>query len=369
MKLSIEKNVLLEKLNLVQGIAERRATMPILSHILFKCSESRVNITATDLETTLSTWAEAEIEKNGNVSGMAIPARKLYEIIKELPEGTIEIEEIKNNWIELKTSSGNYKIAGLPGDDFPILPEIQTDDFFTIDTGILDELISKTIYSVSPDDLRRNLAGIYFEKTENGSLRLVATDGHRLSLAEKKTDEDVVLKSNVLVPRKAVSELRKLLKQLKSIKIGYEKNFFITTGEDLVLFSRIIDADFPDYKQVIPENSEIEIILSRDVFLSALKRVCVFSSEKTKSVKLNLENNSITLTSVSPDVGEAKESFNVDYQGEPKEVGFNGNYIIDVLETMSESEIKFLLTDELSPTVLKPAENDNYISVVMPMRI
>ena len=138
MKLSIEKNVLLEKLNLVQGIAERRATMPILSHILFKCSESRVNITATDLETTLSTWAEAEIEKNGNVSGMAIPARKLYEIIKELPEGTIEIEEIKNNWIELKTSSGNYKIAGLPGDDFPILPEIQTDDFFTIDTGILD---------------------------------------------------------------------------------------------------------------------------------------------------------------------------------------------------------------------------------------
>ena len=136
-----------------------------------------------------------------------------------------------------------------------------------------------------------------------------------------------------------------------------------------MLFSRLIDADFPDYKQVVPENSEIEIILNRDIFLSALKRVCVFSSEKTKSVKLNLENNSITLTSVSPDVGEAKETFGTSYQGEAKEVGFNGNYIIDVLETMNETEISFKLTDELSPTVLKPTDNNNYISVVMPMRI
>ena len=366
MKFTIEKKVLLEKLNLVQGIAERRATMPILSHILINCSENKVNITATDLETTLSIWADAKVEKE---SSMAIPARKLYEIIKELPEGNVQIEEIKNNWVELKTNSGSYKIAGLPGDDFPILPEIHTDDFFTIDSGILDELISKTIYCVSPDDLRRNLAGIYFEKTDSGTLRLVATDGHRLSLAEKKLDEDILLNSNVLVPRKAVTELRKILKQTKSIKIGYEKNFFITLGEDMVLFSRLIDADFPDYKQVIPENSEIEIILNRDVFLSALKRVCVFSSEKTKSVKLNLENNSITLTSVSPDVGEAIESFGTNYQGEAKEVGFNGNYIIDVLETMNETDIIFQLTDELSPTVLKPAENDNYISVVMPMRI
>ena len=366
MKLTIEKKVLLDKLNLVQGIAERRATMPILSHILVKCSENRVDITATDLETTLSTWTEAEVEKQ---SSMAIPARKLYEIIKELPDGQIQMEEIKNNWVELKTSSGSYKIAGLPGEDFPMLPEMQSEEFFSVDSEILDELVSKTIYCVSPDDLRRNLAGIYFEKTDDGSLRLVATDGHRLSMAEKKLDEDIVLNSSVLVPRKAVTELRKILKQVSKIKIGYEKNFFITLGEDLVLFSRLIDADFPDYKQVIPENSEIELSINRDVFLSALRRVCVFSSEKTKSVKLNLEKSTVTLTSVSPDVGEAKESFSTFYDGDSKEVGFNGNYIIEVLETMSETDIIFQLTDELSPTVLKPAENDNYISVVMPMRI
>jgi len=366
MKLTIEKKVLLEKLNLVQGIAERRATMPILSHILINCTENKINITATDLETTLSTWADANVEQESKI---AIPARKLFEIIKELPEGSIRLEEIKNNWVELKTNSGTYKIAGLPGEDFPILPEVHTEDFFTIDSNLLDELISKTIYCVSPDDLRRNLSGIYFEKTDNGNLRLVATDGHRLSLAEKKLDEDITLINNVLVPRKAVTELRKILKQLKTVSIGCEKNFFITKGEDIVLYSRLIDADFPDYKQVVPENSEIEIILNRDIFLSALKRVCVFSSEKTKSVKLNLENNSITLTSVSPDVGEAKETFGTSYQGEAKEVGFNGNYIIDVLETMNETEISFKLTDELSPTVLKPTDNNNYISVVMPMRI
>jgi len=366
MKLTIEKKVLLEKLNLVQGIAEKKATMPILSHILINCAENKINITATDLETTLSTWAEANVEQE---STMAIPARKLFEIIKELPEGSIQIEEIKNNWIELKTKTGIYKIAGLPGEDFPILPEVHTEDLFTIDSNLLDELISKTIYCVSPDDLRRNLSGIYFEKTDSGNLRLVATDGHRLSLAEKKLDEDIILTKNVIVPRKAVTELRKILKQLKTVSIGCEKSFFITQGEDMVLYSRLIDADFPDYKQVIPENSEIEIKLNRDIFLSALKRVCVFSSEKTKSVKLNLENNSITLTSVSPEVGEAKETFGTNYQGEAKEVGFNGNYIIDVLETMNETEISFKLTDELSPTILKPVDNNNYISVVMPMRI
>lgn len=366
MKFTIDKNTLLEKINLVQGIAERRATMPILSHILINCKGNKIKITATDLETTLTAWAEANVEEE---SSMAVPSRKLFEIIKELPEGNIEIEEIKNNWVELKTESGNYKIAGLPGEDFPVLPEIQTEEFFAVDSNILDELISKTIYCVSPDDLRRNLSGIFFEKVDDGSLRLVATDGHRLSLCQKKLDRDINFNNNVLVPRKAVIELRKILKQIPEVSIGCEKNFFITVGEDIVLFSRLIDADFPDYKQVIPEDSDIELIIDRGVFLSALKRVCIFSSEKTKGVKLSLEKDSITLTSTSPDVGEAKETFNTGYQGEAKEVGFNGNYIIDVLETINENEVSFKLTDELSPTILKPAGNDNYICVVMPMRI
>ena len=366
MKFSIDKQKLLEKLMLVQGIAERRATMPILSHVLINCTGNILKITATDLETTLTTWTEADIEQE---SSIAVPARKLFEIIRELSEGPVKFEEIKNNWIELTTNSGNYKIAGLPGDDFPIVPETATQDLFTIDSSELDDLISKTIYCVSSEDLRRNLSGIYFEKNGQNNLRLVATDGHRLSLVEKVLSNDIVLSSNVLVPRKAVSELRKILKQGESVKVGSEKNFFITMGEEMILFSRLIDADFPDYKQVIPEKSEFQLKVDKNVLLSALKRVCIFSSEKTKSVKITFDKNLMTLTSISPEVGEAKESLEINYEGELKEIGFNGNYLIDALETIDEDEIVFGISDELSPTLLKPESKDNYLCVVMPMRI
>jgi len=366
MKFSIDKQKLLEKLMLVQGIAERRATMPILSHVLISSEDNILKITATDLETTLTTWTEAKIEEE---SSIAVPARKLFEIIRELSDGPIQVEEIKNNWIELTTSSGNYKIAGLPGDDFPIVPEAATHNLFSIESSVLDNLISKTIYCVSSEDLRRNLSGIYFEKNGQNVLRLVATDGHRLSLVENVLSSDILLSSNVLVPRKAVSELRKLLKQGESVQIGSEKNFFITMGENMILFSRLIDADFPDYKQVVPEKSEFQLNLEKNQFLSALKRVCIFSSEKTKSVKITFDKNLITLTSVSPEVGEAKESFEINYEGEVKEIGFNGNYLIDALEAIDEDNIIFEISDELSPTLLKPEDKENYLCVVMPMRI
>lgn len=366
MKFSIEKQKLLEKLILVQGIAERRATMPILSHVLISCADNVLKITATDLETTLTTWTDAKIEEESNI---AVPARKLFEIIRELSEGPVQIEEIKNNWIELTTSSGNYKIAGLPGEDFPIVPEAVTENLFTIDSSLLDDLISKTIYCVSSEDLRRNLSGIYFEKNSQNNLRLVATDGHRLSLVENVLSSDIRLSNNVLVPRKAVSELRKILKLGESVQIGSEKNFFITAGEEMVLFSRLIDADFPDYKQVIPESSEFQLRFDKNVFLSALKRVCIFSSEKTKSVKITFDKNLITLTSVSPEVGEAKESFEIEYDGEVKEIGYNGNYLIDALEAIDEEDITFSFSDELSPTLLQPENKENYLCVVMPMRI
>jgi len=366
MKFTIDKQKLLEKLLLVQGIAERRATMPILPHVLLDCKENILKITATDLETTLTTWTDANIEEESSV---AVPARKLFEIIRELSDGPIQVEEIKNNWLELTTNSGNYKIAGLPGDDFPIVPEAATDDLFSIESSVLDDLISKTIYCVSADDLRRNLSGIYFEKNGQNNLRLVATDGHRLSLVENVLSSDIRLSNNVLVPRKAVAELRKILKQGESVQIGSEINFFITVGEDMILFSRLIDADFPDYKQVIPEETEFQLQLDKNMFLSALKRVCIFSSEKTKSVKITFEKNLLTLTSVSPEVGEAKESFEANYDGEVKEIGFNGNYLIDALEAIDEEGVTFGISDELSPTQLKPEGKENYICVVMPMRI
>lgn len=366
MKIKIDKENLSEKLSLVQGIAEKRATMPILSHVLISPKEDGLQITATDLETTLSVHCEATVE---NKKDIALPARKLFDIVRELPSGELQIEEIKNNWVEITTSSAAFKLAGLPGEDFPVVPEVSTDNLFEIESDLLDNMISKTIYCVSGDELRRNLSGIYFEKSDGNKLRLVATDGHRLSYVENELENDVVLQDNVLVPRKAVSELRRLLKYGENIKIGCEKNFFITMTKGIVLFSRLIDADFPDYNQVVPKSTKNKITLNRDQLLSALKRVSILSSEKTRSIKLSLSKDSLLLTSASPDVGEARESLPLNYNGGDLEIGFNARYLLDILETIDEEDINLEITDELSPTVLTPMGRSDYMCVVMPMRV
>jgi len=354
------------KLGLVQGISERRATMPVLSHVLVTLKNNKIEISATDLETTMSTWCDAKVEKEGS---LAIPARKLYEIVKELPDGEIEVEEIGNHWVEIRSSSANFKIAGLPSEDFPIVPELHPENLFSVESFLIEDMISKTIFAVSPDELRRNLAGIYFEESGEKNLRLVSTDGHRLSLVEKKIDGGVKFDKGFVVPKKGVAELRKVLRLSETVRIGVGDNFFMAEGENIVLIARLIDADFPDYKQVTPEVTKVTISIGRDELLSALKRVSILSSEKTRSVKLNIEKGAMTLISVSPEFGEAKESIALDYDGEPAELGFNARYLMDVLEAITQEKVQIGLIDELSPAVIRPDDDEVYMSVIMPMRV
>jgi DNA polymerase-3 subunit beta len=369
MKLRVEAINLSERLGLIQGITERRATMPVLSHVLVSASKGRaegITLTATDLETTMSAWCGASVSKEGS---LAIPARKLYEITKELPQGEIEIEEIGNHWMMLKTSRATFKIAGLPSEDFPSIPELSPDRLFSVESPLIDDMITKTIFAISPDDLRRNLAGIYMEKTGKQSLRFVATDGHRLSLVEKAISSDVKLEKGVVVPKKGVSELRKIVKLKDIVRIGCGKNFFMAEGDGIVLIVRLIDAEFPDYKQVIPEVTKNTFAVRQGEFLSALRRVSILSSDKTKSVKISIKNGEMTLVSVSPEIGEAKEIMPVEYNGDPIEIGFNARYLMDVLEVINEEEVQFGITDELSPAVIKPIGDEVYVSVIMPMRV
>lgn len=354
------------KLGLVQGISERRATMPVLSHVLINVNKNRIEISATDLETTMSTWLPAEVSKSGS---LAVPARKLYEIVKELESGDLEVEEIGNHWIEIRSSSAVFKIAGLPSDDFPIIPELHSDHLFSIESALLEEMIAKTIFAVSPDELRRNLAGIFFEEAGSKSLRLVSTDGHRLSLVERGLDSRVKFEKGFVVPKKGVAELRKVLKLSDKVRIGVGDNFFMAEGEDIVLMARLIDAEFPDYRQVTPEVTKATLTLKKDEFLGALKRVSILSSEKTRSVKFIINSKGMTLISVSPEVGEAKEAVPLEYSGEPMELGFNSRYLMDVLEVIAEERVQIGLIDELSPAVLRPEGDEVYLSVIMPMRV
>ena len=408
------------RLGLVQGISERRAAMPVLSHVLVTAKEDKIEICATDLETTMVTWCPADVVQQGS---LALPARKLFEIVRELlsgdsaREGEIEIDEIGNHWVEVKSLSTNFKIAGLPSEDFPIIPEFKSDSLFSLKSSVVEAMISKTIFAVSSDELRRNLAGIFFdgsnapnqslestrEGSQGSSLRLVATDGHRLSIVENGMDvvtsldkqsavegEQVVQDSEdaspeiisgfgegFVVPKKGVAELRKILRLSETVKIGLGENFFMAEGEEIILISRLIDADFPNYEQVIPKSSKTTITISSSEFLGALKRVSILSSEKTRGVKFKLDKDGITLVTISPEVGEAKELVPVEYSGEPMELGFNSRYLLDVLEVITHDKVQLGLTDELSPIVIKPdpetssgqVEGESYLSVIMPMRI
>jgi DNA polymerase-3 subunit beta len=398
MKFRVEAIKLAERLGLIQGIAERRATMPILSHVLVIASDGKIKLTVTDLETTMTTWCEGNVLKEG---GLTLPARKLYEIVKELSQGCgsdkeggklgnrrdwgsdkeggnlgnrlqgeIEIEEIGNHWTQIRSQSATFKIAGLPAEDFPSIPQLPLDNLFQIESRVLDDIIGKTIFAVSPDDMRRNLSGIYFEKGDGRTLRLVATDGHRLSLAEKGIEDDIKLKKGVVVPKKGVSELRKMVKLDESVKIGCGKTDFVAQSSEISLVVRLIDAEFPDYRQVIPENTKITFHVKRDEFLSALRRVSILSAERTKSIKMSIASGKMTLASVSPELGEAKEVVPIDYTGDSLELGFNAKYLMDVLEVVGGDTVQLRIIDELSPVVIKPVDEEEiYISVIMPMRV
>jgi DNA polymerase-3 subunit beta len=366
MKFKVEAINLSEKLGLIQGIAERRATMPVLSHVLVSSSRDKLELSVTDLETAMSASCSAAVLKEGS---LAIPARKLYEIVKELPQGEIEFEDIGNHWIQLRTHSASFKIAGLPSEDFPAIPDLSSEHLFSVESSVIDDMITKTIFAVSPDDLRRNLAGIYFQKPGKHNLRLVATDGHRLSFVERDIKSEVKLGRGVVVPKKGVAELRKIVKIAENISIGFGKNFFIAEGDGTILIVRLIDAEFPDYNQVIPEVTKSSFHVKQGDFLSALRRVSILSSDKTKSVKVTVSKGEMTLVSVSPELGEAKEVVPIEFAGDSIELGFNARYLMDVLEVISEETVQMGITDELSPAVIKPVGERVYISVIMPMRV
>ena len=367
MKFSTETELLAERLSVIQGVTERRTTMPILSHTLIEGSGSSLYVTATDLDTTVRTGCEAKVEVEGSI---ALPARKLFEIVKELPSGKVEMEEANNHWVHIRAGTASFRIAGLPPDDFPASGQIGGDgvERASVDVPELEGMIAKTIYAVTPDELRRNISGILFEFT-GSALRLVATDGHRLSLVESPSVVSTSFESAYLVPKKGVSELRRLLRQADEARIGFSSKELVAEVDGVLLGVRLIDAKFPNYRQVIPSETAREFRAGREEFLAALRRVSLLSSEKTRSVKFHLSPSRLVLTSVSPEVGEAREELAVRYDGDEIEIGFNSTYLTDVLGAMEEDEVRFGLTDPQSPAVLRPVGNDLHLAVVMPMRV
>jgi DNA polymerase-3 subunit beta len=374
MELKIGVQELSRALARPQGIVEKKSTMPILSHVLIEAQKSgELTVSATDLDVAVQGQHQCEsVVKEGKV---AVPARHLFDIVKALPEASASLRKTQNNYLEVRSGAAEFRIVGLPAEDFPALPKPEKVPFVQVDAATMLGLIERTTFAVSSDETRYNLNGVFFE-TQGGKVRLVATDGHRLSLAEAESPGDFKLKKGVIIPRKGLLELKKLLaeaveggEEKPSAELGFVESSAIVRRAGVTLVMRLIEGMFPDYHQVIPKAGEKVLTVGRARFLETLRRVSLLASDKSHAVKLELGKGNLRVLSQNPDLGEAKEDVTVEYQGEPLKIGFNARYLIDVLQVLGTEDVAFELADDLSPGVLRPAGEEGYTAVIMPMRI
>ncbi len=372
MHFTIEKEFFLKGLSRIQGIVEKRNTIPVLSNVLIEADEEGINLTATDLEVGMRASYPATVKTPGRVT---VSAKKIFEITKELPEKEISFTAKENCWIEIKCGKALFNIVGLSAEEFPFFPYPEKENFISMDALLLKEMVEKTSFSISTDETKYNLNGIYFkaEKTEAVStLSLVATDGHRLSMITRDIPPGTVseLEKGVIFPRKGILELKKIADEgAGSILLGFMDNNAIIKKDKTVVVMRLVDGEFPDYNRVIPQNNEFTASIPRDGFLHALRRMSILSSEKSRGVKLNLNEALLEISSSNPEFGDSREELEIDYNGPELSIGYNARYIMDVLQNQDAEKMNLLVKDNLSPGLLKPCDDDQYLAVIMPMRL
>ncbi len=367
MELQIAVEELSRALYRAQGIVEKKSTMPILANVLLEAAGGELAVTAFDLEIGVRSEHKAEVLKEGK---LAVSAKHLYDIVRSLGEPTLVLKKAANNYLELRCGASQFKIVGMPAEDFPALPKSEKVPFVGVEPKLLLEMIEKTGFAVSTDETRFNLNGVFFEPAKNGT-RMVATDGHRLALVERKLDGDFKLKRGVIIPKKGLLELKRLLGEdaAGETELGFTESSGVFRRQGLTMVMRLIDGHFPDYQHVLPKESEKVVRIGKQRFLETLKRVSLLSQDQSHTVKIELADGVLRVSSQNPDLGEAREELPVEAKGQ-LHVGFNARYIIDVLNVLGAvEEIRFEMNDELSPGVLKPQGDDGYTAVIMPVRI
>jgi DNA polymerase-3 subunit beta len=371
MEVSVRREDLVRGLYLVQGVVERRNTLPILANVLIESTEGGLALTATDMEVGLRDVVTADVKKKGAVT---VNARKLYEIAREAAADELVLKAAQPGWVDVLAGRSKFKIVSLDPKDFPQLP--LSDDGgdgvrVRIAAGTLRDMIDKTLFSVSTDETRFNLSGVFMAPGEDGTLRMVATDGHRLALVDRKVTE-AKLERGVIMPRKGLVEARKLLEEVADgeLTLVVSVKDVRITMPTVSFFMRLVEGEFPDYRQVIPGAARAQVKVNRDDLLAALRRISLLASERSRGVKFQLEKGKLEVSASNPDQGEASEDVEVSYTGEPLTVGFNARYLIDALGVHAAGDVMELgLTDEVGPGVLKGSQDPDFTYVVMPMRL
>ena len=366
MKFTVDRETLLKPLQQVIGVVERRQTLPVLGNLLMVAGNDGLVITATDLEVEIQSRVGIEIDEPGEIT---LPARKLVDICKALPEGARIQFSITDQKAQIRSGKSRFTLATLPAADFPLVETIKGDCSFTIPQNRLKELIERTQFSMAQQDVRYYLNGLMLE-ISNGLLRGVATDGHRLALCDMPVDIRVSETRQVIVPRKGIQELLRLLEsndELVQVDVG--SNHIGISNADIRFSSKLVDGRFPDYDRVVPKGGDKLVLADRELLRQALSRTSILSNEKYRGIRLNLEKNIIKIQAHNPEQEEADEEFEVDYAGAGLEIGFNVTYLLDVLSSVRSDHVEITLSDSNSSCLMREPGTEQYRYVVMPMRL
>ena len=372
MKFTIERAAILKSLAHIQSVVERRNTIPILSNVLVRAGSDGLSLTATDMDITVVEKVSADVVQDGTTTA---PAHTLYDLVRKLPEGAqIEVSSGgEQDQLALKSGRINVTLMTLSSKDFPAASDAELPNSFTLSTAELCGLIDRTRFAISTEETRYYLNGIYLHLAESEGaqvLRAVATDGHRLARVDIPLPQGAEGMPGVIVPRKAVNELRRLIEENDTeVKVALSDTRIRFEFDAVVLTSKLIDGTFPDYDRVIPSGNDKMLEVNCKSFTQAVDLVATISTERSRAVKLTLDRGSLVLSASSPDSGSATEELEVTYSAEPMEIGFNSRYLLDITQQIDGDEAQFTLADAASPTIVQDRADSSALYVLMPMRV
>lgn len=372
MKITINKNDIINVLSNIQGITGRKSNLTITETVLIETIGSGIKLVATDLETGFIGLYPASVDDEGLIT---INARKFYEIVKDFPGNEIIINEIENYWIKISNKNINYQIVGMNPNDFPEVPILDDIDFFEIKSSILKKMIEKTSIIIGvADDKRAHINGIYFERIKDNDqqkIRMVSTDGSRLMLVDHIYDKNFNLPTGpgIIIPKKGLNEVGKFLSNEGNVQIGSKDNNFIVKKDSEIIIIRLLEGNFPQYGDIIKKDGGYNIVFEKKLLFMMLKRMSILSSENYKGAIFNFKENKLVISVTNPDIGESKEDLDISFSEKPIEISFNPKYFIETLNVIDDEKIILYIINEEKPCFIEGEKDKTFLSVIMPMRI
>jgi DNA polymerase-3 subunit beta len=372
MELTVKRGDFLNELTLMQGVVERKNTIPILSNILLRAADGHLSFTSTDLDLTLLSQAEARVSRPGSVT---VPARKLFDLIRNLPEADVALKLLDNHYLGVTCQRSNFRLVAQPAEDFPTVPKVEAKKGVTFPLNLWKRLTRKVLYAVSAEETRFQLMGALL-KDKGKEFELVATDGHRLALIDFAKEDAKATIPNVLIPKKALAEILKMDGDSGSesrLEIRHSENHLLFTVGNRQLVARLLDVNFPDYEKILSKSNDRVAQVPTVATKDAIRRVSLFSSERSRGVKLSFEKDLLTVASASQELGEGHETLDVSFDGEPLSIGLNAQYLLEFLEEAETESVRLELKDENTQCLCQPEGGiegaSRYLYVVMPMRL